>query len=364
MCACVSALACAAFLGPPAAHAADMAHADHHAHGLERADSQAPIGVMADHYHHAGGFMFTYRYMHMRMDGNLDGNDSISADEIVTTVPNRFFGQPNQPPTLRIVPTRMTMDMHMFEWMYAPTDWLTLMAMGNWTQKKMDHVTYQGPTGTTRLGEFTTRTDGWGDTRLSGLFRLRERPSSRLHGILGVSVPTGDTTATDTVLTPMNTQPEIRLPYPMQLGSGTYDVITGLSFASTHPRWSWGAQWNSLLRTGDNDQGYTLPDEHRVTGWASYLWTNAVSTSLRVDGLTRSNIDGIDAVIVGPVQTADPARYGRAQIDLGLGVNVAGAGALRGHRVGLEFMIPVYQDLDGPQLETDWSLNAGYRYSF
>lgn len=43
-----------------------------------RADDHAPIGVMADHYHEAGEFMFSYRYMSMSMQGNLDGSRSLS----------------------------------------------------------------------------------------------------------------------------------------------------------------------------------------------------------------------------------------------------------------------------------------------
>jgi len=78
-----------------------------------RPDDHAPIGVMADHYHHAGEWMFSYRFMRMEMGGNRLGTDDIDPDTIVTTIPNRFFGQPMQPPTLRVVPTQMTTDMHM-----------------------------------------------------------------------------------------------------------------------------------------------------------------------------------------------------------------------------------------------------------
>jgi hypothetical protein len=69
-----------------------------------RADAYAPIGVMGGHHPHRG-LMLSYRYSHMGMEGNLIGDDSVSPDSIVTTVPNRFFGIPGQPPTLRVVPT-------------------------------------------------------------------------------------------------------------------------------------------------------------------------------------------------------------------------------------------------------------------
>ncbi|MDE0514442.1 MAG: transporter, partial [Gammaproteobacteria bacterium] len=62
-----------------------QAHAD--ASGPNAAD-HAPIGVMGDHMHEKDEFMLSYRFMHMDMQGNRAGTDSIDADTIVTTVPN------------------------------------------------------------------------------------------------------------------------------------------------------------------------------------------------------------------------------------------------------------------------------------
>lgn len=103
-----------------------------------RADTHAPIGVMAEHIHHKGKWMLSYRFMSMSMDGNVSGSDPIDPDTIVSTEANRFFGMPGQPPTLRVVPTDMTMNMHMLGAMYAPSDRVTLMLMLNYYQKTMN----------------------------------------------------------------------------------------------------------------------------------------------------------------------------------------------------------------------------------
>ncbi|WP_198912296.1 hypothetical protein [Parvularcula mediterranea] len=95
------------------------------AHDGPHAADHAPIGVMADHRHKAGEVMVSYRFMRMEMEGNREGNDPLSPEEIATTVPNRFFGQPMQPPTLRVVPLEMTMDMHMVGAMLGLTDRIT-----------------------------------------------------------------------------------------------------------------------------------------------------------------------------------------------------------------------------------------------
>jgi hypothetical protein len=329
-----------------------------------RADSHAPIGVMGEHFHKAGEWMFSYRYMSMSMAGNLKNSKSISPDKIVTTEPNIFSGMPGMPPTLRVVPLEMDMSMHMLGLMYAPSDRITLMLMANRVDKDMMHITYQGGTGITVLGDFRTKTSGWGDASVSGLVRLIRNDDFRLHAIIGVSLPTGSTDETGQILTPANTQPTVRLPYPMQLGSGTYDPIVGLSYAGFGAHWAWGAQWRSVYRHADNDEEYRLGNETRLTGWLTYLWDRAISTSLRVQYNDRGNISGMDPLIMLPVQTADPARQGSSRTDIALGVNFAGQHQLDGWRLAVEYLVPLQQSLNGPQLETDSQLVVGIQKSW
>lgn len=324
---------------------------------IPRPDDHAPLGVMGDHFHEAGEFMFSYRYMDMSMSGNAIGSTSISPEAIVSTIPNRFA----PPPTLRVVPTEMSMEMHMLGLMYAPSDRVTIMAMTNHVSKDMNHITFAMGAGTTRLGTFRTKTSGIGDTSVSALLKISESESSRFHSSIGVSLPAGSTDETGTILTPMNMTPSPRLPYPMQLGSGTLDLLTGLTYTNfLSDNSSAGFQWRGTIRTGDND-GYSLGDEHRLSGWYSRQFSPMVSWSARLEWFDRGNIDGMDPAIMLPVQTADPDRQGATRIDLGLGINIAMAG---GHRLAFEYLSPVDQDLDGPQLETDDQLIFGYQISF
>ncbi len=322
-------------------------------HG-SKADSQshAPIGVMADHMHKSGEWMFSYRYMYMEMEGNRDGTNSISPDEIIL-VPNTF----GMPMNLRVVPTKMTMDMHMLGAMYAPSDAVTLMGMVNYISKDMDHITYSGGMGTVVEGRFTTKTSGIGDTSLSALVRVGDG----LHATIGVSLPTGSTDETDTILNPAGMQPTVRLPYPMQLGSGTYDLIAGVTYSEKNGLWNWGGQWKSIIRMGENSEDYSLGDEHRLGWWLSYALSNNVSINTRVEYLNRGNIDGQDPDIALPVQTADPNRQGLDRVDANVGVNWQLPNIK--HRLALELGAPVYQDLKGPQLETDAMVTLGWQYA-
>lgn len=328
-----------------------------------RPDDHAPLGVMGDHTHDRGEWMFSYRYMHMDMAGNRSGSSAISPATIATTVPNRFFGAPGQPPTLRVVPLKMTMEMHMFGAMYAPTDRITLMLMANYIHKEMEHVTFAGGMGDQELGRFETSSKGFGDTDVSALLRLWQNHTQSIHGHIGVSLPTGSITERDEILTPMGTRPSPRLPYPMQLGSGSYSGILGLTHNWSTASFSGGSQWRSLIRLEENDENYTLGDEHRLSTWAAWHVAPLVSISARIEGFSRGNIDGMDPRIMAPVQTADPDRQQVRRIDLGLGVNFAASGRADGHRLALEWLRPVYERLDGPQMETDWTLMLGWQYA-
>ncbi len=352
----ISAAAAAAFLSP--AFADETIAKDH-----------APIGVMGDHMHEKGEVMFSYRFMRMNMEGSRIGANAVSPDEIVTSTPNHFAGAPGQPPTLRVVPLEMTMDMHMLGVMYGVTDWLTIMAMGMVADNSMDHVTYQGGMGTNVLGGFTTKSSGFGDTKIGGLVRLFEQEAGGVrhhaHFNAGLSIPTGSTTERDRILTPTGATPSPRLPYPMQLGSGTWDFQPGATYAGASDRFSWGAQYLGTFRTGTNNEGYALGDKHEATAWAQWGPAPWVAFSGRAAFRAQDAIDGIDAEIVAPVQTADPDNHGGDRLDIGEGINFAGQhGAVKGHRLAVEILFPVYQDLNGPQLETDWTLTLGWQKAF
>jgi len=338
----------------------------HPGHGV-RADGHAPIGVMGDHLHNKGEWMLSYRFMRMNMEGNRIGTDEVSPETIVTTVPNRFANPAiGQPPTLRVVPTEMVMDMHMLGAMYAPTNDLTLMATVPFIRKEMDHITFRGPAGTVRRGTFTTKSEGVGDIKLSGLFRLYDGAIHHVHLNMGISAPTGAVDEEDQVLTPTGATPTLRLPYAMQLGSGTWDLLPGITYNARVGDLSWGAQYRAEVRLeSENGEGYALGDKQTATGWVAYQWAPWISTSLRTSFMTQDSIDGIDAQIVAPAQTANPDNYGGERLDILGGVNlIVPEGALKGNRFALEVGVPVYQDLNGPQMEIDWTLMVGWQKAF
>ncbi|MEM1019113.1 MAG: transporter [Pseudomonadota bacterium] len=327
------------------------------------ASDHAPIGVMADHRHEKGEWMLSYRFMTMDMEGSRDGTTSLSPEEIVTTVANPF----GMPPTLRVVPTQMTMNMHMIGGMYGLSDRITLMAMTNIISLEMDHITFQGGMGTNRLGTFTTESSGFGDSVLGAIIGLDDGTSKhdQMNVALLFGIPTGSITNTDQILTPMNTTPTPRLPYPMQLGSGSFEFRPNVTSRNRIGDWSLGGQLSGIVRINENDEDYRLGHVGAATAWLSYEFAPWISASGRVEARHQGKISGQDPLIAAPVQTADPENQGGETVTALLGVNLAGQeGVIKGHRLGFEFGLPLYRNLNGPQLETDWTLTVGWQKAF
>lgn len=308
-----------------------------------RPDGHAPISVMGDHMHGKGEWMFSYRYMYMNMDELKQGSDDASFDDALANY--------------TITPTTMPMNMHMLGAMYAPSDKITLMVMANYLSMEMDHLTQMG-------GIFTTEASGFGDIQLAFLYKFFNKNQQTLHGQLGFSLPTGSVTESDA--TPASTPNEVELPYPMQLGSGTFDPNLALTYLGQRESISWGSQIRGVFRFGENDREYRYGNRYSLNNWFAVKANNWLSISGRLEGLIVGEIEGADPNLMPMmVITADTNNSGGTYINSGIGLNTyISNGALKNLRFGFEFGYPLYQDLNGIQLKTKETLTFGTQYSF
>ena len=120
------------------------------------------------------------------------------------------------------------------------------------------------------------------------------------------------------------------------------------------------------IRLGENDRDYTLGNRFATTAWLARKLNSSISLSGRLNLETWGNIDGADPRI-NPmmVPTADASRRGGTRLDLLAGLNVyMPGGALKGHRIAIEGGVPIAQNLDGPQLKTQWSFTLGWQFAW
>ena len=108
-----------------------------------------------------------------------------------------------------------------------------------------------------------------------------------------------------------------------------------------------------------------MGDLYAATLWGARDWSPNFSTSLRVSASTQDSIKARDLQIMGPVQTADPNNYGGDAVDAYVGVNIFfSAGSFNGNRLALEVGAPLYRDINGPQMDDDWTLTIGWQRAF
>ena len=339
-----------------------MTHSQHSHMGHDMSQHMGPGAQMVFnpafgddiyHTHPAGMWMITYKLMHMNMSGLRAGTSDVDLNDV-------GFKR-GKPYNYMMIPTDMTMDMHMFMLMYGITDRLTVMAMANYQVNSMGMLMDMGP-GKMITREDDMRTSGWSDTEIRGIYKINKY----LNGSLGLSLPTGDINQTVVMM-----RKTFRAPYDMQLGSGTYDLKPALTYSalSEDAKWNWGAQAMYTYHIGENKNDYSLGDNFKATGWLQRAlgpfssWVRlAFNDTGRIQG-KDPEIDKLNHPLTGmgaPTPDADPDNYGGQRLDGLIGLSLQ----MGNLSFGVEGGVPLYQNLNGLQMKTKWIINAGVQVMF
>ncbi|WP_305629174.1 DUF3570 domain-containing protein [Methylicorpusculum sp.] len=371
-----------ATLGRGLAYGNDSSHHHHHHHH----GPQQPAGLMFGHMlEKAGDWMIGYNYMYSRQAGNLlKGTRTIADSEVIL---NNTANNPNCAGTKCFVaPSDMTMHMHMFMLMYAPTDWMNVMLMPTFMDMSMNMRSLEGasnPENTGTCPSTTSGTDtdklvgaaclhtnhehqtgGIGDTNISAQFKLYGDQINHLHLTLGVSAPTGDI---GIKLRPNHGYELGFIHYGMQLGSGTWDFTPSMTYTGHYDNWGWGAQVQGIKRLeSQNESGYALGDMFQTTAWGSYQileWLGGTVRGIYTSQGALQNEYNDHHVPVGTMD--EPANHGGRYWDVGLGLTATiPRGDLAGNAVSVEWIQPVQDDVNGIQIEREGALAAKWSYMF
>ena len=322
---------------------------------LHMADSHGPISIMSDHIHKSSEIMLSYRFNHMFMNKTMNGTKSLSINEVMSA-PNlasnglgRYMNSP----------ISMSMDMHMFGAMYAPSNNLTFMIMTSYIEKEMTQQRMQ------MLGgeRFEVNSSGVGDTRVSSLINLFNNKRTKAHLGVGLSIPTGsiDRRGNTPVLS------DIRLGYGMQNGSGTFDPFFILNNVSSFGKLKLGEQIFCKLRLlGKNSKGYEHGNNYRASFWMSYLWLKNISTSVNINYNFKRKMEGEDNEMnprMSPIM--DSKNSGHQKLNLGFGINIINHNKfLKNHRLGIEGIFPIFQRYRGIQMKETVKVVIGWQYGF
>lgn len=313
---------------------------------VDRPDGHAPISIMNDHTHQQGELMFSYRFGMMNSQGLIQDTKTYKDDDVFED-----YG---------VSPQKMSMSMHMIGAMYGVTDHFTLMAMAHYGINTMKSKTSSDKT-------FSTQASGIGDVYLGGIYKLLDVERQSLSVYAGLNAPTGKTANYD-----KNAAGEkMKLPYGMNLGSGTWDVSFGATYKKQWDEFSLGLQPSIIFRNNKgskgkkNDEGYRLGDVYAVDMWGSVIPDKWFSISLHAQTRFEDAIHGKDEKLMTAMSPlSNPANSGNTQINGGIGVNFyVPHGPLQDLRVSAEFLQNLYQSVHGIQLDHTNSFVVGLQYT-
>ncbi|MFZ9847339.1 MAG: hypothetical protein ACO3EE_04220 [Flavobacteriales bacterium] len=316
-----------------------------------------PAGIMLGHVHAKGEWMFSYRYMNMAMQGIQQGISAMSANDVFVSY--------------LTAPEEMHMNMHMLMGMYGINNRLTLMAMLNYNSNLMHMEMFGGGANHVHSGHSASANEdlmqsmGIGDIKLYGIYALINQQHHKLLLNGGISIPTGSITITGDA-DGMPAYDNKNLPYMMQMGSGTFDVLPGLTYMYHKTTSTFGIQSNANIHLGYNSVGYSLGNEITASTWYAYRWLPFISSSLRADFTATEAIYGSDASLYYFNEpAANTNNYGGTRSSVYLGtVWQPSSGTLQNWQLAAEFGVPVYQNLTGIQSPTKYFINANLNFTF
>ena len=306
----------------------------------ERPDGHAPAGVMADFVILNRELYFGVRFYQEHFSGTNLGTQPISSVEVLDL--------------FSVAPLTLDKETAEVEVRLGLFGFVTLEGSMPFTRPERFS--------TTDAAFFETSSKTYGDVSVRGLFDVLEMDGYRVSLALGATIPTGKFKKRDT--TPFAAR-EI-LPYAMQGGSGTFDVLASMTFLTQNEVASVGAQINTVTRVRDNRRGYRLGNEYSFSVWGAHNLSDWMSVSLgglyETWGEVRGSEPGTDGTI-DPGANSFAQGGERVQIPFGVNLFFRNGPFIR-HRLLFEWYYPVHQDLNGPQLSTERTLVVSWQTFF
>lgn len=318
-----------------------------------------------------GRWHFRYSYIRKKFNGYRDGTHQVS-NEAVLFRPGEVRTKRNFP----VLPTEIIQEAHTADVSFDVTNALAVSLVIPYLRQSTDHISI-----VPGFDKFNISSSGIGDLSLSTSYALWRAERQAVRVSAGMSFPTGSIHERgDTPRAPGNQ----RLPYTMQLGSGTYDVLGSLHYNGYFQPFpwvgplSWGGQLFGKIRTGKNSRGYRLGDMLILSTWLQAKPFSWLEPSVKLVTQFWGRIDGQDGALLVPgpfpfpAPVTNPNFFGGTKISILAGVRLSWptgflkdsfiARLLRQHSIEIEVGPPIYQSLNGPQPEEDLWLSLSWQW--
>lgn len=149
------------------------------------------------------------------------------------------------------------------------------------------------------------------------------------------------------------------LPYDMQMGSGSFTLVPGLTAAIQNEHATLGGQALAKIRLFDNGRDYRMGNEFHGNVWMGFNVGDNLSVNTGARVRTWGAISGEDSGMdpsLEPGQDALLSSGTAVAIPAGFSLKFPG-GTLAGTEVLFEFVFPAYQSYDAFRQQGDWGIN-------
>jgi opacity protein-like surface antigen len=276
--------------------------------------------------------------------------------------------------TLRVVPTNNFQENQTVTLAYGiAKDWSVVVTTGV-VERHSDLVIFNGAgsfasypfSSLIARGTSYPGIDNIQDSSAAIIWRPYDDGMNRIKINLGMSFPTGNNHNNGGVVMQTTGSYAINQAfYGMQPGTGTFDVMPGILYGGVKDQWSWGLSYRARLPLGVNPEGYMWGNYQEANAWGGYTWLPGFTTTVRANFNIQDHITGADWWLVGKLPSANPNYYGGKRIEMYAGADIDGKlFGYPGFSIGVEAGVPVYQNLNGPQISKNWQAGLAARWKF
>ncbi|MFT6896459.1 MAG: hypothetical protein ACJA13_000861 [Paraglaciecola sp.] len=289
--------------------------------------------------HSPSPWSFAYNFKRVTFDGYLDGDTSLSRDEVWWQGLPEVRTSKNFP----IVPTVISQQAQVISigYQFGPK-WRVHLSVPYLSQST-DHIS-----SVPNYTDFTIDTSGLGDVVVSASHQLVNSAKNIWWFTAGLSLPTGSIDEQGDTPRAAGDQ---HLPYTMQLGSGTYDFPLQFSYQSLGAH-DFSLNMSAVIRVGKNDRNYRLGNSYALAGRYNFTLGATIEPFIGVEILHSQAIHGrdvallVEAPFAYPASITDPRLYGGDKLNGKVGFTWQFTDYLM---LTVELAKPLYQNLNGPQ---------------
>jgi hypothetical protein len=200
---------------------------------------------------------------------------------------------------------------------------------------------------------------GLSDPSIQANYTLFPDRNNLIEFSAGVSFPLGSVNQRGK--TPL--KDDAYLPFPMQLGTGCFDILPGIFYRGFSDKLSWIFQAKADIKTSRNSLNYKFGNVYSGMGMVRYEWLDWFAQAIRLEARYTDKYEGNTRELT-PGFIPDPSTQSLFNMDLVFNFSVSGKDSiLRNSSFDVDFALPVVQVI-GSYPKKMFGIRAGLHKGF